>query len=202
VDVTWVRHGEPLRGEPDDPGLSAVGADQARRAAAFLSAEPYDALYVSPLRRALQTADPIAAALGLDPVVEDGLAEFDRGMPYTHFEDLVDARDPRVEAFFRGDLSGWGVDAEAFKATVGATVDAIVSRHEGHRVLLVSHGGVANVFFGRVLGLSRLSFHAPAYGSVSRARSEAGHYTLVSVNETGHLADRSGALVDARGSSA
>ena len=200
MDLTWVRHGEPLRGVPDDPGLSPVGADQARRAAEFVSAESYDALYVSPMRRALQTADPIAAALGLDPVVEDGLAEFDRGMPYTHFEDLVDARDPRVEAFVRGDLSGWGVDAEAFRSTVGATVDAIVRRHDGSRVLLVSHGGVANVFFGRVLGLSRLSFHAPAYGSVSRARADAERYTLVSINETGHLADRAGTLVGAGGS--
>jgi broad specificity phosphatase PhoE len=199
VNLTLVRHGEPVRGEPDDPGLSAEGADQARRAAEFLSVERYDALYVSPLRRALQTAEPIAAALGLHSVVEEGLAEFDRGMPYTHFEDLVDARDPRVEAFFRGDLSGWGADAEAFKSTVGTTIDAIARRHDGERVVLVSHGGVANVFFGRVLGLSRLTFHAPAYGSVSRARSEGGRYTLVSVNETGHLADRAGPLVAARG---
>jgi broad specificity phosphatase PhoE len=107
VNLTLVRHGEPVRGEPDDPGLNTEGADQARRAAEFLSVEHYDALYVSPLRRALQTAEPIATALGLHPVLEEGLAEFDRGMPYTHFEDLVDARDPRVEAFFRGDLSGW-----------------------------------------------------------------------------------------------
>jgi probable phosphoglycerate mutase len=194
MELTLVRHGEPSRDQPFDPGLSPAGVEQARRAADFLAREDYDALYVSPLLRARETAEPIAAALDLQPVVEDGLAEFDRKVGYTHFEDLVAARDPRVEAFFRGDLSAWDTDAQAFTSVVTRTIDEIVGRHGGQRVALVSHGGVANVFFGRVLGLEQLSFHAPAYGSVSRARAGAGKYTLVSLNETGHLPDRSGTI--------
>jgi hypothetical protein len=42
------------------------------------------------LRRALQTAAPIAARSGLDPVVEDGLAEFDRGMLHTLWNQSAD----------------------------------------------------------------------------------------------------------------
>jgi broad specificity phosphatase PhoE len=194
VELTLVRHGEPVRTEPNDPGLSEEGIDQARRAAEFLRPEEYHALYVSPLTRARQTAEPIAAVVGLEPIVEEGLAEFDRNVPYAHFEDLVIARDPRLEAFFRGDLSGWGADAEEFKATVVRTMDAIVSRHKGERVIVVSHGGVANVFFGAILGLDKLSFHAPAYGSISRARAGRGKYTLISLNEAGHLADRAGEI--------
>jgi probable phosphoglycerate mutase len=194
MELTLVRHGEPTRDAAFDPGLGPRGVEQARRAAGFLGAESYDALYVSPLRRTLETAEPIAEALGLDPVVEDGLAEFDRHTGYTHFEDLVAARDPRVERFFRGDLSDWGVDVQEFKRTVWRTVGGIVARHGGQRVVLVGHGGVANVFFGQVLGLEQVSFHAPAYGSISRARAGGGRYTLVSVNETGHLQDRAGAL--------
>jgi broad specificity phosphatase PhoE len=196
VELTFVRHGEPTRDQAFDPGLGPVGMEQARRAAEFLARESYDALYVSPLLRARQTAEPIAASLGLETVVEDGLAEFDQKVGYTHFEDLIVARDPRVEAFFRGDLTDWGTDAREFKAAVYGAVDAIVDRHPGQRVVLVCHGGVANVFFGRVLGLERLSFHAPAYGSISRARAGAGKYTLVSLNETGHLADRAGTIGD------
>lgn len=203
MDLTLVRHGEPARGGPDDPRLgdphlSDRGRGQAEQVAAFLAAEPCDALYVSPLLRARQTAAPIAGALGMEPVVEDGLAEFDRLRPYEHFEDLVAAGDPKVDAFLRGDLSGWGTTAEEFRSRVRTTFDSIVARHGGQRVVLVGHGGVANVFFGAVLGLAGLSFHAPAYGSVSRARAGRGTYTLVSINECGHLEDRAAGLRTAR----
>jgi broad specificity phosphatase PhoE len=183
----FVRHGEVARGMPVDPPLSERGVAQARAVAEFLAGEPHDALYVSPLARARQTAEAIGAATGLVPAVEDGLAEFDRDHPYAHFEDLMAVRDPRVEEFLRGDLSGWGTDVESFRATVLTAVDGIVARHRGQRVILVTHGGVANVFFGAVLGLKKLGFHAPEYASISRARAGAGRRTLVSLNETGHL---------------
>ncbi|HEY0448716.1 histidine phosphatase family protein [Actinophytocola sp.] len=188
--LTFVRHGEPARGVPHDPGLTDLGRRQAAEAAAFLSEEDYAAVYVSPLRRATETAAPIAEALGLEPVVMDGLAEFDRAAPYRHFEDLVAAGDPRIEAYLRGDLSAWGTTAEAFRSAVAGAVDRIVAGHPGRRVVVVSHGGVANVFFAAVLGIDRLAFHSPAYGSVSRARAGAGRYSLVSLNECGHLSGR------------
>jgi 2,3-bisphosphoglycerate-dependent phosphoglycerate mutase len=190
VDLILVRHGLPIRGEPNDPRLCAEGLDQARRAAEFLRAETCHALYSSPLRRAMETAEPIAAALGCEVAVEDGLAEYDRNVDYHHWDDLLAARDPRVQEYLRGDLSGWGADVDEFRVTVVETFDAIVKRHKGERVVVVSHGGVANMFFGSILGLQKMSFHAPVYGSVSRARYGAGTYTLVSLNESGHLPDR------------
>lgn len=192
MELTFVRHGEPERRVPNDPGLSVSGREQAASVAAFLSTEDYDALYVSPLRRARQTAEPIASALGLTAEVADGLAEFDRNGRYEHFEDLLSARDPRVDAVLRGDLSAWGTSAEVFRSAVTSTVDHIIAAHRRQRVVLVTHGGVANAFFSAVLGLDRMWFHAPAYCSVSRARAGAGRCTLISLNECGHLTtDRS-----------
>jgi probable phosphoglycerate mutase len=138
----------------------------------------------------METAQPIAAALGCAVAVEDGLAEYDRNVEYQHWDDLVAARDPKVQAFLRGDLSGWGADADEFRTTVVETFHAIATRHKSQRVVVVSHGGVANMFFGSILGLEKMSFHAPVYGSVSRAKFGAGTYTLVSLNESGHLPDR------------
>lgn len=183
VELTLVRHGEPARDGAHDPGLSAAGREHAERAARFLAGERYHALYVSPLNRARETAAPIAATLGLTPVVVDGLAEFDRATGYVHFEDMIAAGDPRVQQYFEDDLSGWGVDAAEFTVTVRAAFDEIAARHPDERVVVVSHGGVANAFFGSVLGLTKLSFHAPAYGSVSRAKLVAGAFRLVSINE-------------------
>jgi len=188
--LTFVRHAEPARNvsahERNDPGLSERGVAQARCVAEFLAGEPCDALYTSPLRRARETAAHISAAVGRPAVVVDELAEFGRSHRYQHFEDLT-PDDPHYQAFLRGDLSPWGTDAATFRSEVLGAIGAIVERHRGQHVVLVSHGGVANVFFGHVLGIDGLAFHAPAYVSISRARAGKGKYTIISLNETGHL---------------
>jgi len=194
MELTIVRHGEPQRGlegtDRADPWLSDRGHEQAVRVARHLQEEaPYQALYCSPLLRARQTADHIGEALGLAPMVDEGLSEFDRHAPeYLHFEDLKAADDPRYHAFLRGDLSAWGTDAATFRAEVLEAMDRIVERHRGQRVVVVSHGGVTNVFLGTIIGLDRLSFHAPEYTGISRVIAGGpGKRGLVSINETAHL---------------
>jgi len=78
--VTLLRHGEPEwtpKGGPSvpDPGLTRFGHAQAAAAARRLARAPLDAIYVSPLRRAQETAAPIVRASGLEPIVIDALAE-------------------------------------------------------------------------------------------------------------------------------
>ncbi|NMH98210.1 histidine phosphatase family protein [Pseudonocardia acidicola] len=192
MELTLVRHGEPVRGADAqarfDPGLSERGRAEVRRVAEFLAGEHHDAVYVSPLRRARETAEPIAELTGLQPVVEDGLAEFDRKVGYTHFEDLRDSGDPRYAAYLAADLSPWETDAETFRREILAAVDGIVERHPGQRVLLVTHGGVENVFLAALLDIPGMAFHAPAYASISRVLAgSGGRRTLISINETGHL---------------
>jgi len=79
VHITLVRHGQP-DWEPDDravdePELTALGHEQARLAAEALRGEAVDALYVSPLRRARETAAPIADALGVEAMALSWLRE-------------------------------------------------------------------------------------------------------------------------------
>ena len=192
MQLTLVRHGEPVRSaDPQvrfDPGLSDLGRAEVRAAAGFLAGEQHDALYVSPLRRARESAEPIIELTGLEPVVDDGLAEFDRKVGYTHFEDLRASGDPRYHAYLDGDLSPWDTDAVTFRREILAAVERIVERHPGQRVLLVTHGGVQNVFLAAVLGISGMAFHAPAYASISRVMAgSGGRRALVSINETAHL---------------
>ena len=77
--VTLLRHGEPdwapEGASIPDPGLTPYGAAQARAVAARIAAEGVDAIYVSPYRRAQQTAEPLAEATGIAPVTMPGLAE-------------------------------------------------------------------------------------------------------------------------------
>jgi broad specificity phosphatase PhoE len=79
--VHLVRHGEVhnpekvLYGRLPGFGLSDTGRAQALRAAEHLAGADVTALLVSPMQRAQETAEPVAAALGLEPVTEDRLIE-------------------------------------------------------------------------------------------------------------------------------
>jgi broad specificity phosphatase PhoE len=80
--VYMIRHGRPAAawGEADqDPGLDAVGAEQARTAAGVLLALPEDQrptrVVSSPLRRCRQTAQPLAEALGVTVEIDPRVGE-------------------------------------------------------------------------------------------------------------------------------
>lgn len=70
-----VQHGEKLR-EPGDPGLSALGRDQAERTATWVADRlSVVGVWASPLRRAVETAIPLAAALGVEVSLDPRLRE-------------------------------------------------------------------------------------------------------------------------------
>ena len=149
------------------------------------------ALYTSPAARARQTAQPLADALGLEPVVEPGITEFDTADPsYVPIEELRAAGDPRWHALQRGDLYSVGVDPVAFRARVVAAVEGVAARHPGGRAVLFTHAGACNAYLGHVLGQERSIWYAPAYCSVSRVgAARDGRRGIVSINETGHVRD-------------
>lgn len=73
--ILVVQHGDKER-LPGDPGLTEVGRAQAQATAAWLASDHHVARVVtSPLRRAVDTARPIAAALGLALATDDRLRE-------------------------------------------------------------------------------------------------------------------------------
>ena len=197
MQLVFVRHALPARidgapgGAAADPGLVAVGVDQARRVVQALDGEPVTAIYTSPAARARQTAEPLARALGLQPVVEPGIAEFDTADPsYVPVEELRAADDPRWHALLRGDLYSVGVDPDAFRARVVAAVEAVAAAHPGGRAVLFTHSGTCNAYVGHVLGQNRAIWFAPAYCSISRVgAARDGRRGVVSLNETGHVRD-------------
>jgi len=72
-----VRHGRAAAswGEDLDPGLDDVGRDQASGVAAYLAAVGPLPILTSPLRRAQETAAPLAARWGMAPIVERSVGE-------------------------------------------------------------------------------------------------------------------------------
>jgi len=196
MELVLVRHGEPHRvgaGEvdgPADPGLTERGWQQAERLAAWLATEPVDAVITSPLRRARETAEPLSVALGLTPTLDDGVSEYDAAAnEYIPIEELRAAKDERWYATIEGRWADvGGMDPAEFQRRVVPSVEAIVQRSAGKRVVVVSHGGVINVYLAHVLGIERLLWFHPEYTSISRVvAARSGEVSIGVVNETAHL---------------
>jgi len=82
-----VRHGESdynvqgrLQGQSNLPALSPRGRRQSEAAATALAGLPIEAVYASPLRRALQTAEMVALALGREVCTDPRLMEIHVGV--------------------------------------------------------------------------------------------------------------------------
>ena len=193
MDLLLVRHGHTQRIEgaagPADPGLTAEGHQQAEALAKWLSVEEVDALYASPLRRARETADPVARALGLEVEVADGLAEWDRDADsYIPIEELRGTSDPRWQELVTGEWTSIEGDPLSFQRAVVEAIDHLIDENPSRRVVAICHGGVINAYVAYVLGIASPLFFEPAYTSVSRVRAaRSGPRSIVSINETGHL---------------
>ena len=194
MEIVLVRHGLPLRVELEtgiaDPELAAEGHEQAAKMAAYLGVEDVEAVYVSPLRRAIETAHPLCKVLGLEAVVSEGVAEFDRNSrEYVPVEELRATNDPRWEKLLRGEWDGVDEDPSIFKARVVETVEDMIARHPGGRVVVVCHGGVINQYLAHVLGIeTHIGFFYPKYTSIHRVMAaRSGQRSIVSINEASHL---------------
>lgn len=188
MELILIRHGLPVRSaETADPELSEAGHDQARRVAAPLGGQAIDEIWASTMRRAIQTAEPLAKVLGLPIKTHEDIAEFDRGSgAYTPMEELKREDYAAWLAFAQGQHE---VDIVGFQAAVVTALEAIVDANPGRRVAVFCHGGVINVWTAHVLGMAPRLFFEPVYTSIHRymcARS--GQKNLVSLNDAHHLA--------------
>lgn len=192
MQVLLVRHALPLRTEDgSDPELAELGTEQAGRLPAALARYRLGRLVSSPQRRAVQTAEPVAAATGMTVATDERLAEYDRGM--SHYIPLEQVRAERPGDWARmakGQLPP-GVDAEAFGTRVWAGLrDVIADAGHGDTVAVFSHGGVINVILHEVLGTAKpLSFPID-YASITLLRcSRRGDFTVGGVNTIEHVWD-------------
>jgi broad specificity phosphatase PhoE len=199
MELLIVRHAEPVRvtaeesGGRADPGLTDRGREQAQRLAGWLATDGIDHIVSSPLRRATETAEPLAAATGLPVAIDDDLGEYDRSAAeYIPVEEMRAANSDRWQAMVDGRWEDYGGEPpDQFRARVVPCFDRIIAAHPGRRVVVVCHGGVTNVYLASVLGIDRHLWFDPGYSSVSRVlATRSGPRSVSSVNETAHLLGR------------
>lgn len=140
-----VRHTEHL-----DSDLTEIGRQQAERAATRLASEGLTQIYVSPLRRALQTIAPTCELTGLRADVYADICEYFSSEPYRDFPGLSPAAILEQYPFARltddfpcGNL-WWPQEIEdiaGLSARAARVRDALLRLYAGsdERVLIVSH---------------------------------------------------------------
>ena len=122
--------------------LTGLGHEQAARLVTRLAGEHLDVVAASPLTRAQQTAEPVAAARGLTPVTLDGLREIEAG-------DLeMETSDQAIESY-RDVIAAWATGAPEVVMPGGSSGHEFFGRFDGAvrtledagtRAVAVSHG--------------------------------------------------------------
>jgi probable phosphoglycerate mutase len=187
-----IRHALPLRSQPgegSDPDLSEDGIEQAKRLPDALARFPISRLVSSPQRRAIQTAQPVADALGLPIDIDDRLAEYDRDL--SHYTPIEEISEEDMKRLASGQLPS-GVDQPAFVARVKAGVhDIVKAAGREDTVALFSHGGVINALIHDVMATERLLCVQVDYAGITRllwsSRQET--FFVAGVNATEHVWD-------------
>lgn len=205
--VVLVRHGETewnrverFRGRTDIE-LNETGRRQARAAAQRLSGWQIGAIYSSPLKRALQTAQPIAEACGLGVAVLEGIADVDYGAWAGLSAEEARVQYPQAyETWVHAPLLARFAQGESLRqvqARSWSALEEISSAHEGETILLVSHVVVNRVLICSALGLVEDAFWRIGQdnAAINLLQGANGRYRVLLLNDTCHLESPDGSRV-------
>lgn len=201
TDLLLIRHGEsapardgvsfPVVDGHSDPDLAPEGREHAEALARRLGDEPIDEIYITPLRRTAQTADPLARHLGLTPHVENDLreiylGEWEGGL----LRKYVAQRHPlalRMREEQRWDVVPGAESMESLRERLRIGLGRIVAAHPGKRVAVFSHGGVIGTLLSLASGAEPFAFETVDNGSISQLVVSGPVWTVRRFNDTAHL---------------
>ena len=199
--VIAIRHGETawnvdtrIQGQLDIP-LNDTGRWQAQRLARALAEEPLQAIYASDLGRALETAQALAAAVGLEVITDPGLRERGFGIFEGRTWKEIEEQWPDLSARWRKRDPEFGPEGGetlvSFYDRCITTASRIAAAHAGQSIAIVAHGGVLDCLYRAG---SRIELQAPrtwqlGNAGINRLLYTAEGFTLVGWGDTLHLED-------------
>jgi broad specificity phosphatase PhoE len=199
LEIILARHGETdwnvaevFRGRIDVE-LNETGVKQAGLLGKYLSEVKVDAVYSSPLKRALKTAEVVAGYQAIEVNIVRGLIDFDYGewQGLSHQEVKDRYEELYVEWLSRPEQVRMP-DGESLegvrKRTMAVIGDIIENRYEG-RVVLVSHRVVNKILICALLGLSNSHFWNVRLDTcgISSFNYEGGRFILTKHNDVSYL---------------
>ena len=176
MDIFLVRHGEAATtwGSTDpDPGLSDLGHTQAEAARdLLLKTIPADVqLISSPLKRAQETAIPLATELGADVAIVDTYREVPSPVPF-------EERHVWLRQFMQESWGGQPEQLENWRQSILSSLKALPKSS-----VIFSHFMVINAAYGAVTARLETVCFRPANCSVTHLRLEGDTLSLVSKGE-------------------
>lgn len=196
MEILLIRHAQPeivREGTgPADPGLTNGGQRQAKTMATTVADGPYGAVTAvvsSTQRRARETAEPLAQALGHIIETDKRLAELDvEWTTYGVGGETYPTRAGFYRALNGGEWLGNTFDPSVFARRVRDGVEAVIERHPQGVVAVVCHGGVISAYLAWILDLPSPFFVLPDHCSISRVLVGVdGYREILSVNESMHM---------------
>jgi broad specificity phosphatase PhoE len=184
-EVWLVRHADAYTGIEQlgdgvlDPPLSPVGRQQAARLAERLAAVPIDIIQASDLRRAVETAEVVAAvsgglAVSTDPRLREVRTHWDEG-------GQVGLNEPHEYPFPES-------EAEVYERMTAAVKDVVAGLPESGRAVVVTHNAAIGIYVSNVLGLGWGKLPVmPMYTSVTVLAIKADRVVVRSLADATHL---------------
>ncbi len=193
-----IRHGEStfnaegrVQGNVDVP-LSELGRRQAAAVAAACKSLSADAIFSSPLLRARQTADAIAAVLGMKVIEVPGLIEIKVGIFEGHLREELERDCPDEFAQWLSGDPDYVVPGGESRRTLmqrGRAVLESIAEQNYKRAIIVSHGTILAAAFKALLKIpAELNPFTLENASLSRLELDGPRATLHALNEVAHLA--------------
>ncbi len=204
LTLFFLRHGQTtfsrdnaFCGSGLDPELTDDGQQMAQAFATAFQSTAWNAIYCSPLRRAVATAEPLCQALGATLELRDGLKEIGYGQWEGQSVETVSRN-------FHDDYLRWTADPAWNAPTGGETavaiarrslevVEEIRGRYSSGKVLVVSHKATIRITLCALLGIDvgrfRFRFGCPV-GSVSTVEFTSHGPLLHTLANRTHLDER------------
>ena len=194
TSVWLIRHTEPdaaLHGRcygSFDASLSQGGREHAAHLAERLTAEPLAAIYSSPRRRAIETAEGIATRHRLNVIAAPGFRELDFGDFEGRTYDDIAATHPEIyRKWMETPTEVRFPNGESFAQMRVRVLDGyriLLARHRHQNVGIVGHGGVIRIILADALGIPDTNIFriAQRYGALNLIRYPDGYPSVELVN--------------------
>ncbi|MCC3447539.1 MULTISPECIES: histidine phosphatase family protein [unclassified Microcoleus] len=168
LKIYFLRHGETVYSKSGgfcgdlDPELTAEGSMMAEQFGATYAKLPWDAVYVSPMKRTIATATPLCDAVGIEMQLRDGLKEIKYGK--WEGETVEYVREKYAEDYMNWLTEpAWNAPTEGetsvqISSRASLVIAEIQEKYKSGNVLVVSHKATIRIILCGLLGIDLGSY--------------------------------------------
>ncbi len=210
TEIFLIRHAQPdinfegVVGDSIDPPLTEYGRLQAKLTGEALSTTEFHAIFSSPMKRAMETAEAVVSHhKQLELKIIPDLAEVGifRDIPpdqkvsdFLGMELLLGVRQRMLEER-SWDVYPYSEPSYDFRKRAINAIEGCIAHNAGTRIAIVCHGGVINAYTGHIVKSPYDMMFRPAHASINICVAGEGRRVVRLLNDTHHLSAAEGLLI-------